>query len=236
MFVDVQDNSAQWGKLGVVPTALVPPTQPSLELGSLATVVETDRVQDAEVKRADHTDNGADSIDALASSHRRSKAMSSRKGGHTVVQSLRLLELNVTLGQEYCNTLQCVLRSGPTFSYLVPLSRYMPLQYVTLQFSLIGPHKMASCSPPEKQIACPAPLPGLDTRPMASFLPQDKNHWAEEAAPSWRVPIGLFLQSSYNFRILKQGEHFEQPCSLPKSKAGELFWDYSVTFHRHCEK
>ncbi|KAH8024724.1 hypothetical protein HPB51_001060 [Rhipicephalus microplus] len=158
VFVDVQDNSAQWGKLGVVPTALVPPTQPSLELGSLATVVETDRVQDAEVKRADHTDNGADSIDALASSHRRSKALNGRKGGHTVVQSLRLLELNVTLGQEYCNTLQCVLRSGPTFSYLVPLSRYMPLQYVTLQFSLTGPHKMASCSPPEKQIACPAPL------------------------------------------------------------------------------
>lgn len=236
VFVDVQDNSAQWGKLGVVPTALVPPTQPSLELGSLPTVVETDRVQDAEVKRAEHTDNGADSIDALASSHRRSKAMNGRKGGHTVVQSLRLLELNVTLGQEYCNTLQCILRSGPTFSYLVPLSRYMPLQYVTLQFSLTGPHKMASCSPPEKQIGCPAPLPGLDTRPMASFLPQDRNHWAEEAAPSWRVPIGLFLQSSYNFRILKQGEHFEQPCSLPKSKAGELFWDYSITFHRHCEK
>ncbi|XP_077517879.1 uncharacterized protein LOC144128387 isoform X3 [Amblyomma americanum] len=236
VFVDVQDNSAQWGKGGVVPTALVPPTQPSLELGSLATIVETDRVQDAEVKRAEHTDNGADSIDALASSHRRSKAMSSRKGGHPVVQSLRLLELNVTLGQEYCNTLQCVLGSGPTFSYLVPLSRYMPLQYVTLQFSLTGPHKMASCSPPEKQLACPAPLPGLETRPMASFLPHDRNHWSEEAAPSWRVPIGLFLQSSYNFRILKQGEHFEQPCSLPKSKAGELFWDYSVTFHRHCEK
>lgn len=134
VFVDVQDNSAQWGRGGVAPTALIPPTQPSLELGSLATIVETDRVQDAEVKRAEHTDNGADSIDALASTHRRSKAMHNGKGAHSVVQSLRLLELNVTLGHEYCNTLQCVLGSGPTFSYLVPLSRYMPLQYVTLQF------------------------------------------------------------------------------------------------------
>lgn len=235
VFVDVQDNSAQWGK-GVAPTALIPPTQPSLELGSLATIVETDRVQDAEVKRTDHSDNGADSIDALASTHRRSKAMHNGKGAHSVVQSLRLLELNVTLGHEYCNTLQCVLGSGPTFSYLVPLSRYMPLQYVTLQFSLLGPHKMTSCSPPEKQLACPAPLPGLDARPMASSSAEGRNHWSEEAAPWWRLPIGLFLQSSYNFRILKQGEHFEQPCGLPKSKAGELFWDYSVTFYRHCEK
>lgn len=237
VFVDVQDNSAQWGKGGgVAPTALIPPTQPSLELGSLATIVETDRVQDAEVKRAEHHDNGADSIDALASTHRRSKAMHNGKGAHSVVQSLRLLELNVTLGHEYCNTLQCVLGSGPTFSYLVPLSRYMPLQYVTLQFSLMGPHKMTSCSPPEKQLACPAPLPGLDARPMASSSAEGRNHWSEEAAPWWRLPIGLFLQSSYNFRILKQGEHFEQPCGLPKSKAGELFWDYSVTFYRHCEK
>lgn len=236
VFVDVQDNSAQWGRGGVAPTALIPPTQPSLELGSLATIVETDRVQDAEVKRAEHTDNGADSIDALASTHRRSKAMHNGKGAHSVVQSLRLLELNVTLGHEYCNTLQCVLGTGPTFSYLVPLSRYMPLQYVTLQFSLLGPHKMTSCSPPEKQLACPAPLPGLDARPMASSSAQGRNHWSEEAAPWWRLPIGLFLQSSYNFRILKQGEHFEQPCGLPKSKAGELFWDYSVTFYRHCEK
>lgn len=227
--LDVEDNSAQWGK-AVVSAA---PTEVPADSLSSAPTVAVAPVQGMQAKQMVHRDNSAPAMDA--SSRRRSKSMYSVKGAQPVL-SMKLLELNASLGQEYCNTLQCVHGTGPSFSYLVPLSRYMPLQYVTLQFSLVGVHKMASCSPPEKQLSCPAPLPGLEAPPLASSPLQEQTHWSEEVNPSWRVPIGLFLQSSYNFRIMKQGEDIDQPCSLPRAKAGEVFWEYIVTFHRHCEK
>ena len=50
------------------------------------------------------------------------------------VDTIKLIELNATIGRQYCQTLQCIQQSGPKFNYLIPLSKYMELEYVTLQF------------------------------------------------------------------------------------------------------
>jgi len=53
------------------------------------------------------------------------------------VDLIKLIELNATIGRQYCNTLQCIQGSGPKFNYLIPLSKYMELEYVTLQFRYV---------------------------------------------------------------------------------------------------
>lgn len=50
------------------------------------------------------------------------------------VQYVKLLELNATIGLEFCTTWQCVQEAGPSFNYLVPLSKFMPHEFVTIQF------------------------------------------------------------------------------------------------------
>ncbi len=57
-----------------------------------------------------------------------------RKDLSKSVDSIKLIELNATIGRQYCNTLQCIQGSGPKFYYLIPLSKFMELEYVTLQF------------------------------------------------------------------------------------------------------
>lgn len=219
---DVQDNSAHWNKATATVAAQLPPEEGGHPSSASART-------DAKVLLGQRNAVSAFSVDT----RRQSKMYNGKGGNRPIVEGLKLLELNTTLGQEYCNTLQCVHSSGPSFSYLVPLSRYMPLQYVTLQFSLAAPHKMVSCAPLEKHASCPVHPAGLDVLPHAY---SQEHQLTEEASPSWRVPIGLFLQSTYNFRILKQGAAPDSPCNLPASRAGETFWEYIVTFHRHCEK
>lgn len=50
------------------------------------------------------------------------------------VQYIKLLELNATIGLEFCTTWQCVQEAGPSFTYLVPISKFMPYEFVTIQF------------------------------------------------------------------------------------------------------
>ncbi|XP_064480288.1 myelin regulatory factor-like protein isoform X2 [Ornithodoros turicata] len=221
--VDVQDNSAQWNK-GAITTESRLPLEQSTHSSTSVGAGPEGKIQLTQRNAVDP---------ARTDTRRQSKMYSAKGDNHPVVVGLKLLELNTTLGQEYCNTLQCVRSTGPSFSYLVPLSRYMRRQYVTLQFRLTAPHKMVSCAPLEKHMSCAVPLPGLGVLPHAY---SHEHQPTEESSPSWRVPIGLFLQSTYSFRILKQGAASDAPCDLPASRAGESFWEYVVTFHRHCEK
>jgi hypothetical protein len=50
------------------------------------------------------------------------------------IESIKLLELNATIGREFCTTWQCVQGNGPSFTYLVSISKYMPFEFVTIQF------------------------------------------------------------------------------------------------------
>ncbi|KAG8196834.1 hypothetical protein JTE90_027547 [Oedothorax gibbosus] len=156
-----------------------------------------------------------------------------RKDLPKAIESLRLLELNTTIGQEYCNTLQCAHRTGPSFSYLIPISKYMREEYVTLQFNLGVPLIVDHCQPDGKPVACPVPQNG------AGDLPHDytrEQNLTEEVDPNWRLPIGLYLKSTYRFRVQARTVVTDTPCSLPATELGHSFIEFILVFERNCNK
>ncbi|GFU04838.1 myelin regulatory factor [Nephila pilipes] len=157
----------------------------------------------------------------------------SRKDLPKAIESLRLLEINTTIGQEYCNTLQCAHRTGPRFSYLIPVSKYMTEEYVTLQFNLGVPLIVDHCQPDAKPVACPVPQSG------AGDLPHDyirEQNLTEEVDPSWRLPIGLYLRSTYRFRVQARTVVSDTPCALPATELGHSFIEFILIFQRTCDK
>lgn len=58
----------------------------------------------------------------------------SRKDLTKTVDSIKLLELNATINYSYCTKLQCTQGIGTKFHYIIPISKYMDQEYVTLQF------------------------------------------------------------------------------------------------------
>ncbi|GFR22083.1 myelin regulatory factor [Trichonephila clavata] len=157
----------------------------------------------------------------------------SRKDLPKAIESLRLLEINTTIGQEYCNTLQCAHRTGPRFSYLIPVSKYMTEEYVTLQFNLGVPLIVDHCQPDAKPVACPVPQSG------AGDLPHDyirEQNLTEEVNPSWRLPIGLYLRSTYRFRVQARTVVSDTPCTLPATELGHSFIEFILIFQRTCDK
>lgn len=57
-----------------------------------------------------------------------------RKDLTRTVEIIKLLELNATIDYTYCTKLQCTQGLGSKFHYIIPISKYMDLEYVTLQF------------------------------------------------------------------------------------------------------
>lgn len=57
-----------------------------------------------------------------------------RKDLTRTVEIIKLLELNATIDYTYCTKLQCTQGFGSKFHYIIPISKYMDLEYVTLQF------------------------------------------------------------------------------------------------------
>lgn len=57
-----------------------------------------------------------------------------RKDLSKSVEFIKLIELNATIDYSYCTKLQCTQGIGTKFHYIIPISKYMDLEYVTLQF------------------------------------------------------------------------------------------------------
>lgn len=56
-----------------------------------------------------------------------------RKDLTKVVEMIKLIELNATIDYSYCTRLQCTQGQGSRFHYIIPVSKFMDLEYVTLQ-------------------------------------------------------------------------------------------------------
>ncbi|XP_022243887.1 myelin regulatory factor-like [Limulus polyphemus] len=160
--------------------------------------------------------------------------MNSKQLGHKqesskltgVVESLRLKELNTTIGVDYC-VHQCT--SGPWYTYDIPVSRYMALDYVTLQFNLTQAFFMEMCTTDTPLVHCSSVKSDhiySQNKEKLTFL--DSN-------PSWTLPLGVYFRSTYRFRILTSGVD-TRPCLLQSSDAGFLFLEYKLRFQRDCGK
>ncbi|CAG2161644.1 unnamed protein product [Oppiella nova] len=117
------------------------------------------------------------------------------------VDLIKLIELNATIGRQYCNTLQCIQGSGPKFNYLIPLSKYMELEYVTLQFSLNQHMKVDHCESKSKPTSCSN---AHDDDVPQSYHRSTDHILVPEMTPNWRIPIGLYMRSAFIFRILSR--------------------------------
>lgn len=93
--------------------------------------------------------NMDDDIDSKSSHiHRRRRRETSRSTGLNsqslsnyprkditrTVEFIKLVELNATIDYSYCTKLQCTQGVGSKFHYIVPISKYMDMEYITLQF------------------------------------------------------------------------------------------------------
>lgn len=57
-----------------------------------------------------------------------------RKDLTRTVELIKLIELNATIDYSYCTKLQCTQGAGSKFHYIMPISKFMEHEYVTLQF------------------------------------------------------------------------------------------------------
>jgi len=65
-----------------------------------------------------------------------------RKDLTRTVEHIKLMELNATIDYSYCTKLQCTQGVGSKFHYIIPISKYMDLEYVTLQFRQVSLSRM----------------------------------------------------------------------------------------------
>ncbi|UXI18842.1 hemK methyltransferase family member 2 [Sarcoptes scabiei] len=146
---------------------------------------------------------------------------------------IQLLELNATIDYSYCKTLQCTQGFGGRFEYIIPISKFMEHDYVTLQFTLNQEMKVDHCETKDRPISCPSGnfenIPRLYKKGSDHILQPEIN-------PHWRIPIGIYLKSSYVFRIQAKDVEIDTPCNLPDSLLGSSFIEYKLEFIRKCDK
>lgn len=61
--------------------------------------------------------------------------------------------------------------------------------------------KVDHCEFKDNPTACPSPHEGAENIPQSYHRSPD-HHLVAENSPHWRIPIGLYLRSTYIFRIL----------------------------------
>ncbi|XP_023243166.1 myelin regulatory factor-like isoform X3 [Centruroides sculpturatus] len=157
---------------------------------------------------------------------RREVEAKSEKDLSETVESLRLLQLNVTLDDNFCQQ-STKGNKLSRYSCRIFLSKYMNLENVTLQFRLRQTTTVAKCLTGEAHVDCATPT----QIPLANRISQ-----TEEQNPTWSLPIGLYFKSSYVFRVLSYDVNNQMPCSLPVEDMGHTFIEYHLIFHRVCDK
>ncbi|XP_075679122.1 uncharacterized protein LOC113790989 isoform X2 [Dermatophagoides pteronyssinus] len=152
-----------------------------------------------------------------------------------MVEMIKLLELNATIDYSYCTKLHCTQGFGNRFHYTIPISKYMELEYVTLQFELNQEMKVDHCEMKEKPVTCSSGYYGMENIPQ-SYKKTADHILLPESSPHWRLPIGIYQRSSYIFRILSRDIIADSPCNLSESQAGSSFVEYKFEFIRKCDK
>lgn len=144
-----------------------------------------------------------------------------------MVEGIRLIEFNHSISEEYCSN----CREG-NYTYRIPISRYMPQQPLSLEFTLSNAsgvfvdicqtgNKVTECSLSHK-------TPNTDLK-----IGPTNERKTEELTPAWVLPIGSFVESSYMFRVTTIENHVEA-CKAASTLANVLFVEYNFVFYRTC--
>ncbi|KPM07882.1 hypothetical protein QR98_0063900 [Sarcoptes scabiei] len=190
-------------------------------------VDKTDRSEMSKYSNSNNQDSDRDGSDSISISDSKSPKL------QQLNRNRRETELNATIDYSYCKTLQCTQGFGGRFEYIIPISKFMEHDYVTLQFTLNQEMKVDHCETKDRPISCPSGnfenIPRLYKKGSDHILQPEIN-------PHWRIPIGIYLKSSYVFRIQAKDVEIDTPCNLPDSLLGSSFIEYKLEFIRKCDK
>lgn len=73
--------------------------------------------------------------------------------------------------------------------------------------------KVDHCEFKDNPTSCLSPHSGAENIPQSYHRSSD-HHLVAETSPNWRIPIGLYLKSSYVFRIQSKDIEFDSVSNL----------------------
>ncbi|KAK6190536.1 hypothetical protein SNE40_002383 [Patella caerulea] len=145
-----------------------------------------------------------------------------RRSTDTTTATIKIKELNFTIGNEYCSPGSC---SSHNYTYFARLSPYFGYGTVTLQFLLTSQAQVMMCNNYTKG-ACPTTQEQISSTSQQSQFGQTLE---------WPVSIGQNFITQFKFRISQDNNH--QLCSLPNTDAStSTYIEYNIHFTRTCSR
>lgn len=147
---------------------------------------------------------------------------------------LVIVQLNSSLGSEYCSNQNCLDGQGSNYSYSVPVSSVFPRFYLTIRF------RLSETKPPLRLHLCHTDL--MHTCSDATII--------EKPMPttdhSWDLPVGFYFSTFYRFRVasmvdvdvspeLQLEAEREKVCAMDEEELGTMFEEYNLFFYRVCD-
>ncbi|KRX68906.1 Myelin regulatory factor, partial [Trichinella sp. T9] len=147
--------------------------------------------------------------------------------------TFKILNLNVTIDSRYCFGHMCEDPRRGNFTYVIPVSKYMPHISLEIQFDVSDKEQMQYCSAETGEFCS-----GIDDAHFGDNksinVPDMELSFAtavqQRQHDTWELPVGAYVLSAYKFRIGPS----TTLCLLPEDEAGSSFVEYRLIFYRIC--
>lgn len=143
---------------------------------------------------------------------------------------------NVTLGSSYCmfgsdEYIRCLNGNAANYTYLIPLSKYMPDPSLTLRFHFQTFAPPNVCSSPVREGACPN---GQTNGAPTNRDFETRNDGRDSVFRTLHVNVGRSSVMAYRIRFpVVRGETIDL-CEKPSSSLRDKFVEYNLVFYREC--
>ncbi|KAL9849258.1 myelin regulatory factor isoform 2-T3 [Geothlypis trichas] len=142
-------------------------------------------------------------------------------GSSPVLQSIRILEINLAIHSQYCATADAC-RTG-NFSYRIPVSQQTAVNTnLTLEMNSSSTVSISLCD-----LVSSDPCQDAVSRNSSTDSTD-----AQDTSHRWPLVMLSFREFSYHFRVAQPGR---ADCSTSLEQLGHLFTDYYFQFYWLCE-
>ncbi|XP_042864541.1 myelin regulatory factor-like protein isoform X2 [Penaeus japonicus] len=161
------------------------------------------------------------------------------------IPSVMIVELNTSINHLYCfNSSEfyqdCLRNNATNYTYMLPISRFMPHTNLTLQFSfMLGatPRRPFFCGNSSDSIPS---FPSEQCSDSGGLLSPNEvvEGVGDGASGSYYVTlknVGMWHQVLYKFRIPKDVEE-EDTCNLSSDQLGLEYYELNFIFQRVCSQ
>lgn len=160
------------------------------------------------------------------------------------IPSVMIVELNTSINHLYCfNSSEfyqdCLMNNATNYTYMLPISRFMPHTNLTLQFSFMmgaTPRRPFFCGNSSDSIPS---FPSEQCSDSGGLLSPNEvvEGVGDGASGSYYVTlknVGMWHQVLYKFRIPKDVE--EDTCNLSSDQLGLEYYELNFIFQRVCSQ